>query len=501
MLFNSYVFLFLFLPVVLAGTVLLSRAAGRRASLIWLAAASLAFYGWWSPAHLGLIGASILLNFGLGTRIGPLAGTGRGRALTAAGVAVNLAALGWFKYANFLLDSVNGVSDTGLRLAEITLPVGISFFTFQQVAYLVDAYRGETKEYDLVDYCLFVTFFPQLIAGPIVHHKEMLPQFQRRGDGLLRSRDLAVGATILVIGLFKKVVFADRAAGYATPVFRAADAGLDLSCADAWIGTLAYAMQIYFDFSGYSDMAIGLGLLFGIRLPLNFHSPYRATSIVEFWRRWHMTLGRFLRDYLYVPLGGNRRGPVRRYANLVATMVLGGLWHGAGWNFALWGLLHGAYLCVNHAWAATAERMGIPAAGAGRPRRAAACLATFLAVCVAWVFFRATTFAGAGRVLSAMAGSGEGGRGAEVVDGLRGARIVALLLAACWLLPNTQQWMARWRPAFEFGRGARHWARDDAGPARLRWAPTAAWGAAIALMGAFAVAQMARATEFIYYQF
>ena len=505
MLFNSYVFLFLFLPLVLAGTLLLSRFSGRRASLAWLAVASLAFYGWWSPVYLWLIGASILFNFAIGSRIAAEAGRPggsplRGRTMMVVGVAANLAALGWFKYANFLLDSVNGVSDTGLRLAAVVLPIGISFFTFQQIAYLVDAHRGETKEYDLVDYALFVTFFPQLIAGPIVHHREMLPQFTRKGEGLLRSRDVAVGITILVMGLFKKVVLADGAALYATPVFRAADAGFPPSFGDAWIGTLAYTMQLYFDFSGYSDMAIGLARLFGIRLPLNFHSPYKATSIVDFWRRWHMTLSRFLRDYLYIPLGGNRRGGPRRYANLLLTMFLGGLWHGAGWTFAAWGLLHGLYLCVNHAWGAVSARIGLPPEGAGRPRRMAACLATFLAVAAGWVFCRATSFDGAGRILWGMAG-GNGFGECAVVAGAPGLRLVAALLAVVWLLPNTQQWMGRWRPAYEYGRGVCHWARDDGPLWRIRWAPNAAWGLVVAAMAAFAVARMARATEFIYYQF
>jgi alginate O-acetyltransferase complex protein AlgI len=500
MLFNSYVFLFLFLPVVFLGTVALSRLASRRAALTWLAVASLAFYGWWSPVYLWLIGASIGFNFGLGTRIGALAGTPRGKALMVAGVAVNLAALGWFKYANFLLDSVNGLSDTGLRLAAITLPVGISFFTFQQIAYLVDAFRGETKEYDLVDYTLFVTFFPQLIAGPIVHHKEMLPQFTRKGDGLLRSRDLAVGLTILAMGLFKKVALADNAANYASPVFKAADSGVAVGFGDAWIAALAYSMQLYFDFSGYSDMAIGLGRIFGIRLPLNFHSPYKATSVVDFWRRWHMTLSRFLRDYLYVPLGGNRKGPVRRYGNLLATMTLGGLWHGAGWNFAFWGLLHGVFLCVNHAWAAIAARIGLDPEKAGRPRRMAACAATFLAVTVAWVFFRATTFGGAGRILSAMAGA-RGFGAAEYVGTVAGARLVAGLLLVVWLLPNTQQWIGRWRPAWEDGRGIRHWTREDRPALRIPWSPVAGWAVATAVMAAAAVLMMARASEFIYYQF
>ncbi len=500
MLFNSYVFLCLFLPAVLLGYSVLTRWTTRRAAIAFLTVASLAYYGWWSPVYLLLIGASVLFNFGMGAAIGRRTGTPGGKTLLVAGVAANLALLGWFKYANFLLDSVNAVAETGLRLEHIVLPIGISFFTFQQVAYLVDAWRAETREYDLVDYTLFVTFFPQLIAGPIVHHREMLPQFTRRGDALLRARDLSVGATIFVIGLLKKVVLADTAAGFASPVFRAADGGWTPSFGDAWLGALAYAMQLYFDFSGYSDMAVGLGRLFGIRLPLNFHSPYKATSIVDFWRRWHVTLSRFLRDYLYIPLGGNRHGPVRRYGNLMATMVLGGLWHGAGWTFAFWGLLHGLYLCVNHGWEALARRLGFPPEGAGPARLAAARLATFLAVVAGWVFFRATTFCGAGRILASMAG-GEGFASTDIVSGGPALRWVAAMLIVVWLLPNTQQWMRRLRPTLEYARGSRHWARDDLPRWRIAWTPSPAWAAALAVAGAWAVLRMSGASEFIYYQF
>jgi D-alanyl-lipoteichoic acid acyltransferase DltB (MBOAT superfamily) len=498
MLFNSYVFLLLFLPAVLLGAALLGRASGGRAVLAWLVLASLAFYAWWSPPFVLLFAGSILLNFALGARIAARAGAPAGRAILVLGIVVNLGLLGWFKYANFLLDAVNGVSDTGLRLAAITLPVGISFYTFQQIAFLVDAFRGETREVRLVDYALFVSFFPQLIAGPIVHHREMLPQFRRRGRPGVRTRALAVGLTILAVGLFKKVVLADSAALHATPVFRAADAGYAPALGDAWLGSLAYAMQIYFDFSGYSDMAIGLGALFGIRLPLNFSSPYKAASIVEFWRRWHRTLSRFLRDYLYVPLGGNRRGPVRRYANLLATMGLGGLWHGAGWTFLAWGLLHGTFLCLHHAWAAAAARLGIGPGAGGRPRRAAGVLLTFVAVTVGWVFFRAATFDGAGRILAGMAGANGTGM-PEIGDGGPGLRLVAALLLAVWVLPSTQEWMRRWRPAWEQRRGAP--VPEPAAAGRLRWSPPPGWALATAALAATALAWMARASEFIYYQF
>jgi alginate O-acetyltransferase complex protein AlgI len=491
-LFNSYVFVFLFLPLVLLGFAFLSKAGARRGALGWLVFASLVFYGWWKPVYLLLLVPSIVVNFNLGLLIGRRAGTRAGRLLMIAGVAANLATLAYYKYANFLVDSWNAVSGGDVELAAILLPVGISFFTFQQIAYLVDAWEGQAKEYRLMEYALFVTFFPQFIAGPIVHHGELLPQFARRSTGVLTARNFSVGAAIFIVGLAKKVVFADNVSVFATPVFRAADAGWAPSLPDAWIGALAYSLQIYFDFSGYSDMAIGLGRMFGIRLPLNFHSPYKATSIVEFWRRWHMTLSRFLRDYLYVPLGGNRQGKARRYVNLMLTMVLGGLWHGAGWTYVFWGLLHGVYLCVNHAWAAACRRFGGEAAAPGPVRRVAATGATFLAVLVAWLFFRAATFGGAGRMLEGMAGlSGTAPGG--IVDGAEALPWIAGLLAVVWLLPNTHEWMARWRPASDFLR-----VRP---PSRIQWTPSVAWALALGVAAAFTVAQMAKASEFIYYQF
>ena len=498
MLFHSYVFLFVFLPVVLAGFAVLSRLAGRRAALGWLVAGSLFYYGWWNPPYLALLGGSMAFNFAVGLRL-QRADPAGGGGLLAAGVAVNLGLLGWFKYAGFLADSINAATGAGLPSPEVILPVGISFFTFQQIAFLVDARRGEAREVRFLDYCLFVTFFPQLIAGPIVHHAEMLPQFLRRRAGALSARDLALGGTLFLVGLFKKVVLADNAALFATPVFAAADGGSHPAFAEAWIGTLAYTLQLYFDFSGYSDMAIGLGRMFGIRLPLNFHSPYKAVTVVDFWRRWHMTLSRFLRDYLYFPLGGNLRGPVRRYGNLMATMLLGGLWHGAGWTFVAWGCLHGLYLCANHAWAAAARRLGWAAERPGVLRVAAARGATFLAVAVAWVFFRAETFAGAGRLLAGLSGS-SGFAAAETIEAGRALPWVIPLLAVVWFLPNTQQWARRWRPALEYGREDGGWGEAPV-PDRAAWRPTVAWALAMVVLGTVTIAQMAKASEFIYYQF
>ena len=349
------------------------------------------FYGWWNPVYLGLILGSILFNYAVGFSL-----LGRPHKLTLfLGVAGNLGVLGYFKYANFFIDNINALTSNDIILEQIILPLGISFFTFQQITYLVDAYRGETREYNFLHYCLFVVFFPQLIAGPIVHHKEMLPQFAKDALYGLKSRNLAVGFTIFIIGLFKKVVLADGIAVHATSVFAGAEHGVYLTFFEAWGGALAYSFQLYFDFSGYSDMAIGLARMFGIRLPLNFNSPFKATSIIDFWRRWHITLSRFLRDYLYIPLGGNRKGEARRFTNLMIAMLLGGLWHGAGWNFVLFGLAHGTYIVICGAWVKVKKNISdnsvikstVVANSIGR-------VITFLAVVLAFVPFRAESMEG-----------------------------------------------------------------------------------------------------------
>ncbi len=343
MLFNSFSFIFLFLPITAAVFFVLGRSSKPERGLIWLTFASLFFYGWWNPAYLLLIFASILMNFGVSRALDRVGAYGTRKLLLILGISLNLGFLVYFKYMNLLVDTVNRCTGADVFLDEIVLPLAISFFTFQQIAFLVDAYRNETQEYSFIHYCLFVCFFPQLIAGPIVHHKEMLSQFMRSETFRVSSRNFAIGLSIFTIGLFKKVVLADGIAVYSTPVFTAADNGGGLIFYDAWAGNFAYAFQIYFDFSGYSDMAIGLGRLFGIKLPLNFHSPYKAASIIDFWRQWHLTLSRFLREYLYFGLGGNRYGKFKRYRNIMITMLLGGIWHGAGWNFAIWGGLQGIY--------------------------------------------------------------------------------------------------------------------------------------------------------------
>ena len=407
MLFTSAVFAFLFLPVVFAGFFLIAPRSHNAAAL-WLFAASLFFYGYWMPEFTGLLVGSICVNFYIGTRISRTlqaaaaeAKHRESRRWLVAGIAFNLGLLGYFKYANFFVDTINAATGVGLDVGKVVLPIGISFFTFTQIAFLADAYQKGIREYKFIHYGLFVTYFPHLVAGPVLHHAQMMPQFERKATYRMNAVNIAAGLSIFAIGLLKKIVLAEGISPYANSVVDGADTGLLPTQAEAWLGALAYTFQLYFDFSGYSDMAIGLSLLFNVRLPFNFNSPYRAGNISEFWRRWHMSLSAFLRDYLYIPLGGNQKGKVRRYVNLMITMLLGGLWHGASWTFVFWGGLHGLYLVVNHGFRSlTASRL--PALTRMMIYRLASWLVTMCAVVVAWVFFRAQTFSGAGRVLEGM---------------------------------------------------------------------------------------------------
>ena len=305
------------------------------------------------------------------------------------GIVANLSLLGYFKYADFFIENFNIVVQTNINLFNLLLPLAISFFTFQQIAYLVDSYRQETKEYDFLNYALFVTFFPQLIAGPIVHHSEMMPQFANKWNAVKKYRNIALGLFIFSIGLFKKVVIADTFAVWASAGF---DTATTLNLFEAWATSLSYTFQLYFDFSGYTDMAIGIALLFNIKLPINFNSPYKARNIQDFWRRWHITLSRFLRDYVYIPLGGNKISSFRTYSNLLATFIIGGLWHGAGWTFVFWGFLHGMALVIHRAWSNLGFKMWTWLAW----------LITFNFVNITWVFFRAKEWDDAIRILSSM---------------------------------------------------------------------------------------------------
>ncbi len=389
MLFNSYEFIFLFLPLTWFIYFYLNSKRLTELSKGFLVFASLFFYSWWNIAYLPLILISMLFNYTIGTSLAKNSKSIYKKNILIFGIVVNLLLLGYFKYADFFIENINLINNNTIGLLHLMLPLAISFFTFQQISYLVDSYRHETKEYDYLNYALFVTFFPQLIAGPIVHHKEMMPQFAQIRNKVKNYNNIAMGLFIFSMGLFKKVVIADTFAVWATNGFDVAE---KLNLLEAWATSLSYTFQLYFDFSGYTDMAIGAALLFNIKLPINFNSPYKATNIQDFWRRWHMTLSRFLKDYIYIPLGGNRKGNYRTYINLLATFIFGGLWHGAGWTFVFWGFLHGLALVIHKIWNQLGFKMNILLAW----------FITFNFINISWVFFRAKEWDDAIKVLSSM---------------------------------------------------------------------------------------------------
>ncbi|MCW8914481.1 MAG: MBOAT family protein [Magnetovibrio sp.] len=516
----------IFLPIVLGGFVFINASGHTRASIGFLVVSSLFFYGWWEPAYLLLITSSIVFNFVIARILSKQTQQSRtAKSLLIIGVSTNLGALGFFKYTNFFIDTFTSLSGKTFDGIYIILPLAISFFTFQQIAYLVDVYRKQADETDLLSYSLFVTFFPQLVAGPIVHHSEMMGQFKKpfaRGNELWSN--ISVGLTIFTIGLFKKVVIADKMAFWSDRVFNGAQLGGDPTFIEAWVGVISFTFQIYFDFSGYSDMAIGLARMFGIRLPLNFDSPYKATNIVDFWRRWHMTLSRFLRDYVYFPLGGNRNGRARRYTNLMIVMALGGLWHGAGWTFVLWGILHGAYLALNHLWWNIVGH-GDEHEGRrlGRTKRWTGRIVTLLSVSFAWTLFRAESLDSAIRIYKGLftfngivlpphyqeimgdMGTSIASLGVGFANiphyggGMQLVWIVGVLMLV-WLMPSTQEFMCKFDPALDFDTnrkpqilGKRVWA----------WQPSLKAGAAFGLAALFltTILLQGQSGEFIYFQF
>jgi len=397
MLFNSYEFIFFFLPITFFVYFWLNKKRLTQASKAWMVFASLFFYSWWNIIYLPLILGSILFNFTIGSTITKLSGTEPSKkgisrkTILAFGVISNILLLGYFKYMDFFIRNTNALTGTHLDLMHIVLPLGISFFTFTQIAYLVDAYRNEIKEMDYLNYTLFVTFFPHLLAGPILHHKEMMPQFDTIKNKVLNYKNIALGLFLFSVGLFKKVVIADTFAEWANAGFATQNA---LNFFEAWATSLSYTFQLYFDFSGYTDMALAVALLFNIRLPINFNSPYKALNIQDFWRRWHITLSRFLRDYIYIPLGGNRNGELRTYSNLFTVFLIGGLWHGASWMFVAWGAMHGVAIVLHRAWQQMGQKMNTLLAW----------FITFNFINITWIFFRAKEWTDAKNVLSGMLG-------------------------------------------------------------------------------------------------
>ncbi len=499
MLFNSPEYLLLFLPCTLAGFLLLRNGGWPRLTMGWLVLASLFFYAWWEPRSLVLLLASIFFNYICGLQLH----RNRSRMLLVFGLVLNLCVLGIFKYAHFFMNTVEHFSGTSIGFPALILPLGISFFTFQKVAYLIDVYRGKVEKYSFIDFCLFVSFFPQLIAGPIVHHAQIVPQFRRvfqKDGGSLLWSNLAIGFTILVIGLFKKVMLADSLDAFASPVFRVAAEGFTPSAPEAWGALLAYTFQLYFDFSGYSDMAIGSARMFGILLPLNFSAPYRARSIADFWRRWHMTLSTFLRDYIYIFLGGNRKGELRTLCNLFLTMLIAGLWHGAGWTFVLWGALHGLLLVVHRIWTRMKHlfALRVPV----RCIRTLALPITFFVIMVSWVFFRAADLHAAFVFLHGMFGAK--GFGLPSVNDLiipamlwkRGLLWLGLSAAIIWGAPTTQDFLGMHAPAYDYS--------PPSHPRRfLHWSPTIPFAIMTAMMAMVAMSAVFLDQDhvFLYFQF
>ena len=477
MLFNSPGFVFGFMPVVLLVFFLLQRSGLSRFQTLFLFGASLFFYGWWSVAYLPLLLFSIGVNYAFGQMLARRPK----KWLLALAIGIDLALLGYFKYANFGAGIVGGLLGQDFA-THVILPLGISFYTFTQIAYLVDSYQGKAVDRDPGRYGLFVTFFPHLIAGPILHHDEMTRQFRDFTWRRVTLLDLTVGATAFSIGMCKKTVIADRYAPMVGDAFGAVAHGTSIGAGAAWAAVLGYTLQLYFDFSGYCDMAIGLSRMIGIRLPQNFNSPYKSASIAEFWTRWHMTLSRFLRDYLYIPLGGNRNGDTRSHVNVMITMLLGGLWHGAGWTFVLWGGLHGFYIVTGRLWNKWSNRHGVilpHLLGAG---------ITFFFVVLAWVPFRSENLHAAFDMFRMLSGGmGFGGGSAK------SALLIGGGLALVWLMPNSQEMLARYRPVL-----------SEISPpslALLEWRPTLPYAAAFAILLVVIVLFSNHVSEFLYFQF
>jgi alginate O-acetyltransferase complex protein AlgI len=533
MLFNSYEFLFAFLPVVVAVFFLLGRAS-RPWALRWVIVASLFFYAWWRPLNVLIIAPSVAINFVLARlllRLSKQGNSGKARAVLLAGIAFNVAFLGYFKYSNFLVGAINDAFGTKMFLAQIILPLGISFITFQKIAFLIDVHAGRVESFTLQDYCLFVLFLPQLIAGPIVHYREMMPQFHGASCRFDRD-DVSIGLTLLAFGLFKKVFLADHIAPVVSPLYEQATSGSHVAFLPAWLAAVGFTLQIYFDFSGYTDMALGIARLFGIRLPPNFNSPLRATSIIDFWQRWHMTLTRFLAAYIYNPLvlwlarrRASRGLPVLTgpkmdpgaflgllMAPLMLTMLVSGIWHGAGYTFIVWGLVHGVFLTVNHGWRIVGPKLWRDQSRYARFMRPTGFILTFVCVAASMIIFRSANLKTAAGLLQGMLGLyGIGVSGLRTI-GMGLTRIAFWIAApACiaLLCPNTLEILSRYEPALGwkpsgpgyfpgFGRGPQESVTSET---RILWGPSLAWAVAVSAIAAIAILYLGGQSEFLYWQF
>jgi alginate O-acetyltransferase complex protein AlgI len=542
MLFNSSEFLFVFLPVALSGFYLLGTLS-RTSAIRWLILVSLVFYAWWRPLNVLIIAPSIIINFALASillRLNEGEGSRRAsKAVLVLGIIFNVVFLGFFKYTDFISGTINDVFGANLVLRHIILPLGISFITFQKIAFLVDVQAGRVRSFTFQDYCTFVLFFPQLIAGPIVHYREMMPQFHV-ASCRFDNENVAVGLTLLVFGLFKKVVFADQIALFVTPIYNNAAAGSRTSFLLAWMAAIGFTLQIYFDFSGYTDMALGLARFFGIRLPPNFNSPLRASNIIDFWLRWNMTLTRFLTAYIYNPLVlwltrrrlakgrpgfGGRNATIGAFVSLlmfplVITMFVSGLWHGAGYGFIVWGLLHGFYLTINHAWRMVAARLWPDRRSYVRLMKPAGVILTLVSVTTAMVFFRAPTMASAMDLLKGMIGLNgialpqalfdRLGPLASTFHGVVGvteswstqdfvktAMWICILMFVALACPNTLQILARYEPAL----GVKPRSTKPVIGGIVEWGASLPWAIAVSAIAAIAIIFIGGPSEFLYWQF
>jgi alginate O-acetyltransferase complex protein AlgI len=510
MLFNSAIFLYLFLPFSILLYFNIGKKSAQKAR-IFLAIMSLIFYAYWDIRFLPLIVISIMVNYYIGLKVINFVDakvTLQAKQFLMIGLIFNLALLIFFKYTNMLVTTISDFGIIDIDIPNIILPIGISFFTFTQIAFLVDAYQNKVRDYKLWDYMLFVSYFPHQIAGPILHHKEMMSQFTKQLTVKFNLVNFTVGISMLAFGLAKKVLIADTLSSFCNPVFANLEMGVSPTFIEAWTASCAYSLQLYFDFSAYCDMAIGISLIFNIKLPLNFNSPYKSFSIIEFWRRWHMTLSRFLRDYLYIPLGGNRNGNLRRYLNLFVTMALGGIWHGASWTFLFWGMLHGFYLVVNHFWRGVLSTM----LGINLPSVFAWFL-TMIAVIIGWVFFRAETLSGALLMLESMflpsqillppsvfklaslsrffvASDGWSGS----VGGIQAIGFVALISLMVIVMPNIQQLFRKYKPFLD---EKPEWSNAS----KLTWSTSWLWATVTALLLAFSLVKLGTDSSFLYFNF
>lgn len=545
MLFNSYEFIFAFLPATLAGFFVLGTVS-RTAALRWVIFASLVFYALWRPLNVVIIAPSILVNFILARVLQRLANDEKrsrsARLVLLLGIAFNIAFLGCFKYIDFGLSTINDIFGTTLLLTHVILPLGISFITFQKIAFLIDVHAGRVKSFTLQDYCLFVLFFPQLIAGPIVHYREMMPQFHNVSCRF-NKENFAVGLTLLFFGLFKKVVLADQMATVVTPIYDRAVSGDTVSLLLAWTAAIGFTLQIYFDFSGYTDMALGAARFFGIRLPPNFNSPLKASSIIDFWLRWHMTLTRFLTAYIYNPLTlwltrrrlakglpgfGGGKTTIGAFVYLLMlplllTMCVSGLWHGAGYGFIVWGLLHGLYLTINHAWRVLRPRLWSDKASYERLMQPVGQVLTFTLVAAAMVFFRSPTITSAIDLIKGLIGQNGVELPQEIYDhlgplagwlhrvgvasvspalwsGQEFGRMIGWIFALMLIAlacPNTLQILARYEPAL----GVTPLTAGMAGRRIIEWNTSLPWAIGVSIVAAIGILSLGGPSEFLYWQF